>query len=52
MFNIGDKVYWNDPDDGICSGEYYVTGKNGDILYLEDGQSSVEALEDECVAIL
>jgi len=24
-YNVGDKVYWNDPDRGICSGWYTVT---------------------------
>jgi hypothetical protein len=24
-YNVGDEVYWNDPDRGICSGWYTVT---------------------------
>jgi len=23
-YNVGDEVYWNDPDDGLCSGYYTV----------------------------
>ena len=23
--NVGDRVYWNDPDAGLCSGYYTVT---------------------------
>lgn len=52
MFNIGDKVYWNDPDNDISSGEYWVVGKNGEVLTLKDSTTEVEALEDECIAIL
>ena len=53
-FNVGDKVFWNDPDDGICSGEYWVTGISGDILYLEGENHSgeVEAMSDECTKII
>ena len=35
-FNIGDEVYWNDPDNGICSGLYTITDK-----LTEDGENSV-----------
>ena len=32
----GDKVYWNDPDDGICSGFYTIAQVlDVDILLLE-----------------
>jgi hypothetical protein len=37
-YNVGDEVYWTDPDNGLCSG-YYRVAKivNCDILVLENG---------------
>jgi len=37
-YNVGDEVYWNDPDNGLCSG-YYRVAKiiDCDILVLENG---------------
>jgi hypothetical protein len=29
-YNVGDEVYWNDPDDGACSGIYKVIDINDD----------------------
>jgi len=25
MYQIGDRVFWNDPDNGLCSGEYTIS---------------------------
>jgi hypothetical protein len=52
----GDEVFWTDPDDGISSGTYKVTGVNSDgeevtedtIITLRNDQGSeVEALAHE-----
>lgn len=53
-FKIGDKVYWKDPDDGICSGVYVLfdTICDGAILLLKNDLGSlVEAYEDEVFTI-
>lgn len=31
MYNAGDKVFWTDPDEGICSGEFEVISVETDI---------------------
>ena len=48
-YKIGDKVYWNDPDNGICSGIYEVTGIHLDCIYYLKNEfgSETEALEEE-----
>ena len=50
-FHIGDEVWWEDPDDGICSGKYEVVDIDidQDVLILSNGSSIVEAYSDECV---
>jgi len=47
-YEIGDEVYWNDPDEGICSGYGEVTEVNGEIYSIKkhDG-GEVEAFKDE-----
>lgn len=37
IFVPGDKVFWNDPDNGICSKDGIVQIVNGDVVTLEDG---------------
>ena len=32
-FQVRDHVYWDDPDDGLCSGEYIIVGVKGDGWY-------------------
>lgn len=44
---IGKKVFWSDPDDGACSGEYTIIGVNGDIYSLAFMGSEVEATVNE-----
>jgi hypothetical protein len=34
-FNIGDEVYWEDPDEGICSGYGTIIQVNGDIYSIK-----------------
>lgn len=36
-YNVGDEVYWNDPDRGLCSG-YFTVAKvlDDDMLLLEN----------------
>ena len=49
----GAKVYWTDPDDGLCSGYYTVESHKGEIVTLADGQGGTcEALESECTEAL
>ena len=48
---IGDEVYWNDPnreEDEGCSGFAFITGINGEIFSIKkhDGEE-VEAFKDE-----
>ncbi len=51
-FNVGDEVYWTDPDEGVCSGYGIVKDvtpfKNGEIycLKMKDG-GELDALEEE-----
>ncbi len=43
--DIGAEVYWNDPDDGACSGWYIIQSiKNNDTVVLtnESGESMTE----------
>ena len=36
--NVGDIVYWNDPDRGLCSGYYKITSiVDRDIVVLDHG---------------
>lgn len=47
---LGDeRVYWNDPDDGACSGEYVIAGKGPDGGYFlkNEAGSEVEAPASE-----
>lgn len=50
-FHIGNEVWWEDPDNGICTGKYEVVDidRDNDILTLSNGSSIVEAFSDECV---
>jgi hypothetical protein len=51
----GSEVWWNDPDDGISSGYYQITGIE---LHNEDGEdetispSTVVVLENECGTVV
>jgi len=37
-YKVGDIVYWNDPDRGLCSGYYKITSiVDRDILVLDYG---------------
>ena len=49
---IGSRVYWDDPDDGICSGSGVVSGIDGEVvsLVMDDG-GEVEAYRSELTAI-
>lgn len=48
-FEKFDTVFWEDPDEGISSGDYTVVGVDGEILTLEaDDGSEVEAYASEC----
>jgi len=48
-FKKWDTVFWADPDDGACSGDYTVIDVTDDVLTLEaDDGSEVEALPSEC----
>lgn len=44
---IGKKVFWTDPDAGVCSGEFTIIGVNGDIYLLDCKGSEVEATINE-----
>jgi len=47
-FNVGDEVYWNDPDDGISSGYYKVVKVlSEEIYYISNGHSEAEVFEHE-----
>ena len=35
-FHIGDEVWWEDPNDGVCSGHYRVSDIDGYLLTLEN----------------
>lgn len=44
----GMELWWNDPDDGICSCKVKVTGKNGDMICCENERGGyVEVLPCE-----
>lgn len=44
----GDKVFWDDPDDGIASGVYTITGFTGELIELRNEHGSyAHALEHE-----
>lgn len=45
---VGTRVWWDDPDDGICSGAGVVTEVSGDVVSLQmDDGGEVEALRRE-----
>lgn len=45
---VGQQVYWNDPDHGICSGVFQVQSVKGEIISLTNPEGSeVEALLHE-----
>ena len=55
--HLGDQVFWTDPDEGLSSGIYTVTGlpnrsstRPSDVLELEDKEtgSEAEAYRHEC----
>ena len=47
-FQVGDAVWFNDPDDDICTGRYRIEHINGEIYSLGDECGlEVEALEHE-----
>jgi hypothetical protein len=42
-YNVGDKVYWNDPDNDECSGWYRVVKvTDADILFVNNPKLGVE----------
>ena len=52
-YEIGDEAYWNDPDEGVCSGYGTIVGKHGRngkhkiyILKMKDG-SELECFQYE-----
>lgn len=46
---IGDEVYWNDPDDGMCSGVFKIVEFINDtvVLLRNDSGSETEAFLNE-----
>ena len=42
MLKVGDTVYWTDPDDGLCSGDYVIVSIAGDHAKLDDVSSDSE----------
>ncbi len=47
-FNVGDEVYWTDPDSDVSSGIYKITKILNDEVYLIDnGYSETEVFERE-----
>lgn len=45
---IGDRVFWHDPDDGLCSGPGTVTGVDGDVLSVaKDDGGAIECHASE-----
>jgi len=45
---IGDTLFWNDPDDGICSCAVKVKRKCGDTVFCEEGSGGeIEAYPNE-----
>lgn len=54
--SIGDTVYWNDPDEGLSSGEYTITHKGVfdeeyTMIYLYNGFSETEVFLSEIETI-
>lgn len=48
MFSVGDMVFWNDPDDHMCSGVFRIVEIRGETYRLQDPEGSlVEANADE-----
>jgi hypothetical protein len=48
MIRIGDRVFWNDPDDGICSCWGIVIWIDGERFVIStDAGGELEALEHE-----
>lgn len=46
--NIGDEIYWNDPDDGLTSDHYTIKEfLSGDIVLLINDHSETEAFLHE-----
>ena len=47
-YSIGDEVFWNDPDEGTCSGYGKVTEVNGEIYSIKKNDGGeLEAFEHE-----
>ena len=45
---VGDKVYWNDPDDDLCSQEAVIVGVSGEVVSLLGvNGAEIEALHRE-----
>jgi len=50
---IGRLVYWNDPDNGLCSAYYWVKGFTDDDMYiLENGEGSIVKCYDGEVELI
>lgn len=43
----GDRVQWNDPDQGLCSGRATVTCINSDSGYIENAETIIDLLKDD-----
>lgn len=52
VFKAGDHVYWEDPDNGICSGRYIVTRVNGEVISLRHGTHYAEAPRHELTKLV
>lgn len=47
-FKYGDRVYWTDPDGGLCSGPGTVSSDDGEIIAVDkDDGGFVGALREE-----
>jgi len=48
QFSVGMKVYWTDPDDGVCSGVFIIEEIRGEVYRLgNEVGSDIEASYDE-----
>tara|TARA_R110000744_G_scaffold21674_1_gene55928 strand:- start:92 stop:253 length:162 start_codon:yes stop_codon:yes gene_type:complete len=47
-YHFGDEVYWNDPDNGVCSGiGKFIEYKNQEIAIVEKDGVSIEVYAGE-----
>ena len=51
-FHIGDEVWWDDPNDGVCSGHYRISKIDGYLLTLEnDTEYFTKVFNSQCKLI-